>query len=131
MKYLFMAALLSFLALVVCATQENKAALLPTYELYSWQDGHGNWCFAMLYTTSRQKSVEEIFDKKVVIRGLDKLKQRISRLDRPSRIIWADKLIFNGAIVKGSERLEWPPRNVIEEVKNYAAGRHVEIIGTE
>jgi hypothetical protein len=56
------------------------------------------------------KAVEEIFNEKQAIRGLEELQRKISRLQRSSHLVWFDKFIFNAAPVKGTEQLGWPPR---------------------
>lgn len=112
------------------AQTKNSEPLL-TNELYSWRDSNGTWVFSILGTTSRQKTVEEIFSDKQAIRGVGELKRKISRLQRPSRLVWFDKLIFNGAPVKGTERLGWPPKEIIEDVKRYAQARQIEVSGPE
>jgi hypothetical protein len=109
---------------------EKSPKQLATYELYSWQDSKGSWNFALLPTTSRLKTPEEIFDEKKAIRGVDKLKQRMSRLERPSRIVWIEKMVYEGAPSKGTERLAWPPKTIIEEVKQYGVARRVEVLGS-
>ena len=89
------------------------------------------WNFSILLTTSRLKTPEEIFDEKRAIHGVDNLKRKISHLETHSRIVWADKITFSGSIVKGAERLAWPPKKIIEDVKQYASAHHVESIGAE
>jgi hypothetical protein len=109
---------------------EKSREPLVTYELYSWQGDSGTWNFALLPTTSRLKTPDEIFGEKEAIRGVDKLKQRIARLDRRSRIIWIETIVYKGVPMKGTERLAWPPKSVIEEVREYSAARHVEVVGS-
>jgi hypothetical protein len=114
-----------------CIAQNKGSGAVLTNELYSWRDSHGVWTFSILGTTNRQKDAEEIFDKRHSIRGISELKRAISHLPRPSRLVWFDKLIFNGAPVKGTEQLSWPPKEIIEDVERYAADRHVEVSGPE
>jgi hypothetical protein len=51
---------------LLCGTGLVRAGggVVPTYELYSWQDPNGAWNFSLLYTTSRQKTVQEVFSKR-------------------------------------------------------------------
>src|SRR5438477_5471689 len=105
MKWISLALILGCLAGFSLMAQAKNQEPKFTYELYSWRDSHGAWSFSIMGTTSRQKAPEEIFNEKEVIHGVDKLKRKISRLEPHSRLIWADKLTFNGAIVKGTEQL--------------------------
>lgn len=133
MKGLFMILVFGCLATNFMGEQhkEKGSEPLETYELYSWPDNSGGWNFSILGTTSRVKTPEEIFNEKEAIRGVDKLKQKISHLVRPSRIVWTENLAYKGVPIKGTERLGWPPREIIEDVKLYAAERHVEILYTK
>jgi len=98
------------------------------YELYSWKSADG-WNFNILYNTNRQKTVKEVFDPKKVVRGLDELKRRVSEMPAGSQIEWFDRLTLGGVKVKGSESLDYPPEEVISEVRSYAQGRGIEIKG--
>jgi len=44
---------------------DGKAVKLTYYELYSWQELDGTWNFCVLPNTSREKSVEEVYDKRI------------------------------------------------------------------
>jgi hypothetical protein len=131
MKHLLLAMLFCCVTIGLCMAQNKNTEPRLTNELYSWRDGNGVWTFVIMGTTSRQKTVDEVFNQKEAIHGVDELKRRISHLARSSRLVWFDKLIFNGAPVKGTERLGWPPKEIIEDVKRYAAERHIEVSGPE
>lgn len=111
--------------------QDKSSQPVLTNELYSWKDGNGVWTFAILGPTNRQKTAEEIFNERHAIHGVNELKKRISRLDQPSRLVWFDRLTLNCTVVKGTERLSWPPKDVIEDVKRYAAARRIEVSGPD
>jgi hypothetical protein len=119
-----------FAALPVCGKEAPKPAqVVPTYELYSWQQPQGAWDFCLLYTTDRQKEPEEVFSEKTVIRGVAQLKREISKLPHSSRIVWFDRLTLNGVKIKGSEPLEYPTKEMIDDVKRYANSRGIKISG--
>jgi hypothetical protein len=101
------------------------------YELYSWPDAKvDTWNFSVLYNTSRQKAVSEVFDKKTELKGLDQLKSRISKLAPGSKIMWLGELTtFDGHKVKGSERLAYPPDAAVRDIKQFAASQQIEILG--
>jgi hypothetical protein len=108
--------------------EERVPEPLPTYELYSWRHNNGGWSFSIFGTISRMKAPEEVFDAKEAINGVDGLKQKLLHLVRPSRIIWIADLGYEKVGIKVSERLELPPQTLIEEIKRYAARRHIEIV---
>ena len=134
MKSLFAILLFGCLTTGLCMAEKQKeksSEPLETYELYSWQDNNGGWNFSILGTTSSVKPPEKIFSEKEAIHGVDRLKQKISRLARPSRIVWIENSVYKGVPMKGTERLAWPPKGIMENVKRYAAARGVEVIGTD
>jgi len=78
------------------------------------------------------KTPEEIFDEKETLHGVPRLKQRMSHLLRPSRIVWVGNIFDKGgAPIKGTERLALPPKEIVEDVKRYAEARHIEMIVTK
>ncbi|HEY4949463.1 MAG TPA: hypothetical protein VIH88_03930 [Candidatus Acidoferrales bacterium] len=100
------------------------------YELYSWQGSRAReWNFCILYNTSREKTVKEVLNKKTAIRGLDELKKKISDLPPGSKIIWRDELIVDGHRQKGSEKLAYPPEDVVQEVRHVARAHDIEMPG--
>jgi hypothetical protein len=100
------------------------------YELYSWKDSKGDWAFCILGVTDREKTVKEVFNKKATLRGLSQLKEKLSSLPEESIIIWYDRVTSGPRIrTKGSEKLKYPPADVVEEVKRFAAGRGIKING--
>jgi hypothetical protein len=108
---------------------EKSSGPVETYELYSWRDDGGGWNFAVLSTTSRLRTPEEIFSEKVAIHGVDNLKGKMSHFMQRSRIVWIENLFYKGVPIKGTERLGWPPKEMIDDIKIYAAARHIEIVG--
>lgn len=118
---------------IAAAQQPNPshaASMYTLYELYSWQDSRsGEWNFSVLYNTSREKSVKEVFNKKSILVGLDQVKHKISEMPAGSKIIWLDELVFDGKRQKGSEGLKYPPTEMIQEITRYARSRNIEMFG--
>jgi hypothetical protein len=110
------------------AGSQNNS-IMSTYELYSWQQADGNWNFCVLFTTSSQKTAQEVFSRKCTIHGTRNLKERISLLEPGSTIVWFDRLTFGGIRVKGSETLKYPPRKIIDDVTKFAQERQITILG--
>ena len=102
----------------------------PTYELYSWQDSANRWKFSLLLTTSREKTIREVFDKRAVLRDLGQLKRKICTLDAGSIIILVGRLpTGTGPRAKGSERLRYPTSDTIQEIRSFAEAHKVQVLG--
>lgn len=109
----------------------NAAQKTPmNYELYSWQDSTGGWSFSVLYNTSSEKTVKEVFNKKTELRGVDQLKHRISELPAGASISWVDRLpTGTKPKAKGSEGLKYPPAEIMDDVKRFAEAHGITIFG--
>jgi hypothetical protein len=99
------------------------------YELYSWQGANGEWDSCVLYTTSSRKTVKQIFDEKITLRGFDQLKRKLDTLPKGARVSWL-RGIPSGPSPKpkGSERLGYPPTEQIQDIRRYAEGRNITIV---
>ena len=118
--------LMLFPILCMCLQEKNERPKSTTvsYELYSWQNSGGQWCFSILTMTDRAKTAEDIFDKQESIYGIDKLKETISRMRPGTRLVWM-KNPWQGTAVKGTESVVLPPGETMNEVKRFAARKHV------
>jgi hypothetical protein len=98
-------------------------------ELYSWQERTGSWSFSLLPSPSGVNiRAEEVFDKKVRVRGVVGLRGRISKLPAGATIFWLDGLSGEaGPKAKEVERLCYPPADIIDQVRRHAETRHIEI----
>jgi hypothetical protein len=120
--------LVSCPALCTCVQQRSaRPSKIIIYELYSWRDSNGEWCFSILPNTNRADTVEDIFDKKETIRGIAKLKERISKMSRTTELVW-EKNPWAGTPVKGTESVTLPPEETMNEVKRFAATKHIEVV---
>lgn len=131
MRTVMMVASICFLTLFVRATEpaRSTSAVIPTYELYSWQEADGSWSFSLLYTTNRQKTAEEVFSDKAALHGVAQLKQKLSKLPKSSRIVWFDRLTLRGAKIEGTERLKYPPKDIVDDVKRCAELHSIKFSG--
>jgi len=120
--------LLVILPTVCARAQEGKSGSHATiiYELYSWRDTNGEWCFSVLGMTERAKLAEEIFDKDLSIQGVATLKRKISKMPLTTKLIWM-KNPWKGTSVKGTESVVWPPEGTMNEIKQFAATKHIEV----
>jgi hypothetical protein len=98
------------------------------YELYSWPGLGGVWNFCIRPNTDSEATVEQVFNKKTVLRGIDQLKRRISELPVNAQIYWADRIpAGKGPKAKDSESLGYPPAEIREQVRQYSEKHHVEV----
>ena len=75
------------------------------YELYSWQDG-GQWKFAILVGTNREKSLDEIKSADVVLSGIDELTSTLEKIPSGQYITWSS-----------GETLSFPPDEILKQVE--------------
>lgn len=109
---------------------ERPHPVTIVYELYSWQESRGQWCFSILTMTDRAKTAEDIFDKQQTIHGIARLKESISKMPRNTQLVWM-KNPWEGTSVKGTESVVRPPQETMNEVKRFAATKHVKVISPE
>jgi hypothetical protein len=120
-----------FTMMLFCASRASGNAGQKTpmaYELYSWQDSSGGWNFSLLYNTSSEKTVQQVFNKKTELRGVDQLKHRISELSAGAGISWVDRLPSGtGPKAKGSESLKYPPAEIMADVRRFAEAHNIKV----
>lgn len=119
---------------VFCAAAQNTVtndAFARTYELYSWQTASGTWNFQLLHNTSRQKTVQEVFNPKSALHGVNELKRKIAKLPTSEEVIWFDRQTLSGRKVRGSERLMYPPKEIMQDVKHEAESHGVKVSGPD
>lgn len=119
------------MAIAFCSAQgPNDSLRQPPmgYELYSWQESSGRWSFSLLASPSGPNvSAEQVFNKKFLLTGVKQLKQSISGLPVGATIFWLDRVMDTSQKSQPSHRLSYPPANVIEQVRQYADKRHIEV----
>ena len=136
----WMALVLAALALFGCRGESAvtnappRVDALPTgdqvafkgFELYSWQDETGEWQFSILIGTNRIKSIAEIQANPM---NLDQVKAAISNLAAGESLFWTDRA--EESSVNGHFELAFPPSDVVEELKAYAADHQVSLFTPE
>ena len=97
------------------------------YELYSWQQPLGAWNFSVLRNTSSEKTVQQVFTEKTRLRGVDAVKRKFAQLPAGSTVVWVVRLPTDGSHPKaiGSERLAYPPPEIVTEVRNAVGARNI------
>jgi hypothetical protein len=98
------------------------------YELYSWPGTSGGWNFCVRPNTNSEATVEQVFNKKTVLRSVDQLERRISELPVGAKVYWVDRIPSGeGPRAKGSESLAYPPAEIREKIRGYAEKHHVKV----
>ena len=75
------------------------------FELYSWQE-NGEWVFAILIGTNREKTLEEIQSPKVRLNGLDELKKVLTSIPAGEYMTW-----------HSHASLAFPPDDILAQVQ--------------
>lgn len=127
----FLAAL-TCLAIAFCSAQSANDSLrkLPMgYELYSWQEANGSWDFCLLPSPSGVSiRAEEVFNKKFLLHGVNGVNRGLSKLPIGATIIWLDRILPEArSKVAESHCLGYPSADIIEQVRRYAATRHLQV----
>jgi hypothetical protein len=102
----------------VCWADDKREAQ-PRFkgvELYSWKDKDGDWVFALLDGTNRNKSEKEIKGTKDLIKGLKDLNKALSRLAEGEQVSWSHRIAG----------FEFPPKATRDEIG--AAAKKAKII---
>lgn len=97
------------------------------YELYSWPGQYGSWNFRLLASPSGiSTTAETVFEKKSFLRGVSGLNREISKLPVGATIYWLDHILGNVPQAKRTERLMYPPVNIVEQVRQFAKTRQID-----
>ena len=107
-RTLLLAVLLGSLLSGCGAASQPTATPFPEsmkgYELYSWQEG-GQWKFALLVGTNREKTLEEIKSADVVLTGVDELTSTLKNIPSGQYITWS-----------AQETLAFPPDEIRSQI---------------
>ena len=71
--------------------------------------------------------MDEILEPSRVLCGTVRLKLRIARLLPTSTVVWADSHAVEG---KGNEKFRYPEQTVIQDIRDFASRRNIEVLGT-
>jgi hypothetical protein len=128
-KILRVVAVICLLASTCLSQGHEKERLVPKgYELYSWQGAERDWEFCVLFNTDSEKSVKQVFDKRTTLKGVDRLKHRLSELPEGASVFWLNRIpLGTRPKAKGSEGLAYPPQSVIDEIRQYAETRKIKV----
>lgn len=107
----------------------NAGQAVPmAYELYSWRQANGGWSFRVLASPSGPNvSSDQVFDKRFLLSGVKELKRKILGLPAGSTVFWLDRIIGATQESKESEKLGYPPSEMMEDIRHYAEMRKVNV----
>ena len=74
-----------------------------------------------------ESTVQEVFNTKSALHSVDELKRNISALPSSADVVWFDRLTLSGTRVRGSERLKYPPKEIVDEIKHAAESHGVTV----
>jgi hypothetical protein len=90
-------------------------------ELYSWISTSGDFRFALLWGTNREKAVEEIKGaSSCTLADVAAVKARLSRLARGEQVSWLHRASTHGS------SFAYPPSDVVEAVRRHCATLGIE-----
>jgi hypothetical protein len=99
------------------------------YELYCWRTSEG-WKFTLLPTTSRDKTIDEVFNNPDAVPGVEALERRLQALEMRARVVIVAVLRGPGTLQPppGSEQLRVPPTEMLDGLRKSVSSRKIEIV---
>lgn len=94
--------------------------LMKGWELYSWPEGN-DWKYSILPGTNRAKSYKEVTANKTTVAGKDSLKLMLDQFPANEYISWIVRVQGDGG------NLALPDQATIDEIKNYASQKELEL----
>ena len=110
--------------LVPEAPAQAKREAAPRFkgvEMYSWKDAKGEWVFALLDGTNREKTTAEVKEKKNHIAGVAKLKTALGLLAEKEMVFWSHRI----------GGFEVPPKAVVDDIKKAAKAAKLDLTAPE
>lgn len=92
------------------------------FELYSWRNEKGEWCFSLMEGTEHLKKREDVTLSRSAIVGVDAVKARLWKLADQETISW--QLIAPKGL---GPRFELPPKEVVDDLAKFAANYHLRL----
>jgi len=105
------------------------------YELYSWQSGKA-WRFTLITGTNRLKTLAEITSRenvmedgwvKITAKGVPDLKATLDRLPPSAQVVWWGERDLPPGSVIPQARLEFPPEQLVQEIRSHCAGLGIQL----
>jgi len=90
-------------------------------ELYSWQNIHGEWQYAILEGTNRNKMLDEVYAKPLDLQGV---KNAITQMAVGETLSWRNQAADSSNQMVD---LPFPPDTVIHELQDLARDKQVEL----
>jgi hypothetical protein len=86
-------------------------------ELYSWTNSSGEWVFALMVGTNRDKTAAEIQNVEYVIPNISALEKRFSHLAVGEQVYW----------YAGFNDFSYPDKKIVDEVSLSAKEAQIEL----
>ena len=88
------------------------------WELYSWPDGN-DWNYSFLIGTDRLKSYDEVTTNEIIVTGKDSLKMVLDKFPEGEIITWIGRGWLERCWGGNFNNLSLPPKDIIDEIKQY------------
>jgi hypothetical protein len=102
-------------------TERAKDTAFKGMELYSWKTDTSVWKYAIMVGTNRNKKLDEVIKNPM---SLEEVKINISIMAIGESVFWFNQVESSGRMII----LEYPPIEVIHELKQYASLYNVNLI---
>jgi hypothetical protein len=90
------------------------------WDLYSWPNG-SDWYYSILVGTNRLKSCDEVMTSEAIVIGMDSLKTALDKFPEGENIIWIGRSWLDECWNDNFGNLSLPPRDIVDEIKQYCA----------
>jgi hypothetical protein len=114
---LFLLLVSAMLAMPSNAQDRPREKAFKGMELYSWTNSSGEWVFALMVGTNREKTVAEIQNVKYVIPSISALEKRFSLLAVGEQVYW----------YAGFSDFSYPDKKILEDVTFSAKKAKIEL----
>jgi hypothetical protein len=90
------------------------------WELYSWHNGN-DWNYSILIGTDRLKTYDEVTKNEIVVTGKDSLKMVLDRFPAGETITLIGRGWLERCWGGNFNNLSLPPKDIIDEIKQYCS----------
>jgi diacylglycerol kinase (ATP) len=100
----------------------NEKTAFKGMELYSWQSDAGEWQYAILVGTNRNKTLDEVQAEPL---DLQETKEAIGKLAVGESLFWMNSVLNTGA--DQMVTLPYPPESVMDDLQELAREKEVDL----
>lgn len=88
------------------------------WEMYSWQKDL-DWNYSVLAGTNRLKTLDEVTNNKIIVKGKDALKKLLGKMPEKEEIFWVGKGWAGISWTNSSLNLALPDIQTVNEIKDF------------